>query len=203
MFNTEHGKWALQWFKKILPYCDPSTLNSGDDEAINAMASGVAVYAPFIWGNPALTNEKVTKFYNVMGTDIPPAGASGSYRPYMGGVCWVVPSASKNVKLAVEYLKYVSSRDAAKIFVENTGQPCRNSTLNNPDLIKISPYFPALAKGVSQAVTPPIIPEAYQILDMVGTEVSLVLTEGKKIEQALANMDAKMKQILTEAGYFK
>ncbi len=74
---------------------------------------------------------------------------------------------------------------------------------SNADLVKISPYFPALAKGVSQAVTPPIIPEAYQILDMVGTEVSLVLTEGKKVDQALASMDAKMKQILTEAGYFK
>jgi ABC-type glycerol-3-phosphate transport system substrate-binding protein len=203
MFNTAHGKWALQWLKKILPYCDPSTLNSGDDEAINAMASGVAVYAPFIWGNPALTNVKVTKFFSVMGTDIPPAGDSGSYRPYMGGVCWVVPSASKNIKLAVEYLKYVSSKDAAKIFVENTGQPCRNSTLNDPELVKISPYFPALAKGVSQAVTPPIIPEAYQILDMVGTEVSLVLTEGKKIDKALVDMDAKMKQILIDAGYFK
>ncbi|MCL5070039.1 MAG: hypothetical protein M1308_03965, partial [Actinobacteria bacterium] len=123
--------------------------------------------------------------------------------PYMGGVCWVVPSASKNIPLAVEYLKYISSKEAAQTFVKGTGQPCRKSTLTAPELVELNPYFPALAQAVDQAITPPIIPEGYQILDMVGTEVSLVLTEGKDIDQALADMDTKTKQILTEAGYFK
>jgi hypothetical protein len=52
---TPEAHEALSMLQKLMKYADPSVVNAADNETINAMASGVAVYAPNGWGNPALS----------------------------------------------------------------------------------------------------------------------------------------------------
>ena len=42
--TTPEAEAALETIKKLMEFADPSVVNSGDNETINAMASGVAVY---------------------------------------------------------------------------------------------------------------------------------------------------------------
>ena len=57
--TTPEAEAALGMIEKLMKYADPSVVNSGDNETINAMASGVAVYSPNAWGNNAFTRSAV------------------------------------------------------------------------------------------------------------------------------------------------
>ena len=63
--TTPEAEAALETIKKLMEFADPSVVNSGDNETINAMASGVAVYSPNAWGNNAFTNPKLNKLAGV------------------------------------------------------------------------------------------------------------------------------------------
>ncbi len=73
--TTPEAHEALGMILKLMKFADPSTINAGDNETINAMASGVAVYAPNAWGNNAFTNPKLSKFASVTKAVIVPRGA--------------------------------------------------------------------------------------------------------------------------------
>ena len=92
--TTPEAEAALEMIEKLMKYADPSVVNAGDNETINAMASGVAVYTPNAWGNNAFTNPKLNKLAAVTKAVIVPRGAvpTGKNAPLMGGFGFVIPA---------------------------------------------------------------------------------------------------------------
>jgi ABC-type glycerol-3-phosphate transport system substrate-binding protein len=105
--TTSEAEAALSMIEKLMKYADPSVVNAGDNETINAMASGVAVYAPNAWGNNAFTNPKLNKLADVTKAVIVPRGAvpNGKNAPLMGGFGFVVPATSRNKDAAWKFIQ--------------------------------------------------------------------------------------------------
>jgi ABC-type glycerol-3-phosphate transport system substrate-binding protein len=205
--NTDAGNSALQVLLALKPYLEDSALNASDDESNPAMANGTWTYAPVQWGGTTMNDPNFTEFYEVWETTRVPKGTveGGDHRPHMGGLGMLVPAYSHNKDAAWEFVKFCCSGDKqdpaiGKAWVEGTGQPARASLLK--EYAPLRAHFPALQESLPTAMRYPAIPESNALYEAVGNEVAAVMTGEKDAEAALADMDAAVKQIMQDAGYY-
>jgi multiple sugar transport system substrate-binding protein len=205
--NTDAGHSSLEVMLALMPYLEDSSLNASDDEANPAMANGTWTYAPAQWGGTTMNDPEFTEFYEVWWTAPVPKGNvdAGAHAPHMGGLGMLVPATSKNKDAAWEFVKFCCSgnkQDPAigKAWVENTGQPARASLLE--EYAPLRAHFPAIQQSLPTAVRYPPIPETLAIYTSVGNEVSAVMLGEKDVDTALVDMDAAVKQIMQDAGYY-
>jgi multiple sugar transport system substrate-binding protein len=123
----------------------------------------------------------------------------------MGGLGLAIPAYSHNKDAAWEFVKFCNSGDKqdpaiGKAWVDGTGQPARASLLK--EYAPIRAHFLALQQSLPTAVRFPPLPETNALFNVVGNEVSAVLLGEKELEPALADMDAGIKQIMQDAGYY-
>jgi ABC-type glycerol-3-phosphate transport system substrate-binding protein len=199
--NSEAGKRAIEIMLELMDYADPGSINAGEDDTAQVIASGVAAWAPLEWGRSDLTDVKRTSTASKVETAVPPAGGDHPAAPCLGGQAYMVASWSEHKKEAAKYISYATSSKVMHKFIENQGQPARSSALNDPENVKIGRYFPTLQKVLAQGHPFPAIPESYQFLVELGNHVAEILTKQTTPQQGLeAANDAFAKQ-LKDAGY--
>src|SRR5215204_1834277 len=205
--NTEAGNSAMQVLLALTPYLEESSLNASDDESNPAMANGTWTYAPAQWGGTTMNDPEFTEYYDVWATTPVPKGdvEGGDHRPHMGGLGLIIPAYSRNKDAAWEFVKFCGSGDKqdpaiGKAWVEGTGQPARASLLK--EYAPLRAHFPALQESLPTAMRYPAIPESNALYEAVGNEVAAVVTGEKDAEAALTDMDAAVKQIMQDAGYY-
>jgi ABC-type glycerol-3-phosphate transport system substrate-binding protein len=205
---TEAGNSALQVLLALQPYLEESALNASDDESNPAMANGTWTYAPVQWGGTTMNDPEFTEFYEVwLSTRVPKGNVEGGdHRPHMGGLGMLVPAFSNNKDAAWEFVKFCGSgnkQDPAigKAWVEGTGQPARASLLK--EYAPLRAHFPAIQESLPTAMRYPAIPESNALYEAVGNEVAAVVTGEKDAESALSDMDAAVRQIMQDAGYYE
>jgi ABC-type glycerol-3-phosphate transport system substrate-binding protein len=199
--NSEAGRKAIEIMLELMDYADPGSINAGEDDTAQVIASGVAAWAPLEWGRSDLTDVKRTKTGAMIETAVPPAGGDHPAAPCLGGQAYMIASWSQHKAEAAKYITYATSSKVMHTFVQNQGQPARSSALNDPENVKIGRYFPTLQKVLAQGHPFPAIPESYQFLVEVGNHVAEILTKQTTPQQGLqAANDAFAKQ-LTDAGY--
>jgi ABC-type glycerol-3-phosphate transport system substrate-binding protein len=199
--TTPEGEAALNTIKKLMEYADPSVVNSGDNETINAMASGVAVYSPNAWGNNAFTNPKLNKFAEVTKAVIVPRGAgpNGKNSPLMGGFGFVIPASSRNKDAAWKFIQYFTSKDNMKAYVDFSGQPARVDALK--EYASAAPIFAALADSLPNGVYQPgWLRDQSGFYQALGTQVSLVMTGQKSVTEALKQAQTDCAAVLKRSG---
>jgi ABC-type glycerol-3-phosphate transport system substrate-binding protein len=206
--NNETGKKSLEIMIELLDYADPGTINAGEDDTIGVMGSGVAAYAPILWGNSALTNAEITQFAQQMGTAVCPKGLDHDARPMLGGLSYMITGWSEKKQEAADYVRFATAKkvgevEVGQIFVANTGQPARTSVLNDPVNAAFAPYFPTLSQSLKQGHAQVTIAESYACLDSLGNEIALALTKEKSIDQALADAEKGWVEILKAGGHLK
>ncbi len=195
---------ALETLLALMPYAAPGTLNAVDDEANALITTGSAVFAPNLWGGSVWTSEKTNpQFYDKIGVDIVPARAPR--RRAATGRSWVVLACSFRRIPTIrtgrwQWIKFCCSKEVGKEWVENLGQPARLSLLTEYE--SIQSYFPALAKSFPTAHRMEPIPETGELYEVFGTEVANVTTGAKAPEQALADGNAAVEEIMRKAGYY-
>jgi multiple sugar transport system substrate-binding protein len=201
--NNELGMEALDIFKKTFQYAHPAAINAADDDNIQAMLSGAAVYSPMCWGNNAYTNPQLNQFAKVTGALVVPAGLGpkASPRPAMGGFGLVIPKGSRYKEAAWEFIKYITGPEAMKTYVHNTGQPARTDALKQ--YATLHPYYTALADSLPVAHQQPTLPETFAIYETVGTEFSEYLFDRKNLKQAFADAEKGMREIFRQSGYIQ
>jgi ABC-type glycerol-3-phosphate transport system substrate-binding protein len=199
--NSDAGKKAIEVMLELMDYADPGTINAGEDDTAQVIASGVAAWAPLEWGRSDLTDAKKTQTAANIETALPPAGGDHPAAPCLGGQAYMIASWSDKKAEAAKFVSYVTGSGVMRKFVENQGQPARTSALTDPDNVKIGRYFPSLQKALAQGHPFPAIPESYQFLVEIGNHVAEILTKQTTPEQGLqAANDAFAKQ-LKDAGY--
>ena len=205
--NTDAGHSAMKVLLDLQPYLEDSALNASDDEANPAMANGTWTYAPVQWGGTTMNDPSFTEFAEVWWTTRVPKGdiEGGDHRPHMGGLGMLIPAYSKNKDAAWEFVKFCCSGDKqdpaiGKAWVEGTGQPARASLLK--EYAPLRAHFPAIQESLPTAVRYPAIPESNALYNAVGNEVAAVMTGEKDADAALTDMDAAVKQIMQDAGYY-
>lgn len=202
--TTPEAEQALSMIEKLMPYADPSVVNAGDNETINAMASGVAVYAPNAWGNNAFTNPELNDLAEVTKAVIVPRGAvpAGRNSPLMGGFGLVIPAAAKNKEAAWKFIQYLTSKDNMKAYVEFSGQPARVDALK--EYASTAPIFSALADSLPNGVYQPgWLRDQSGFYQALGTQVSLVMTGQKLVGDALKQAQEDCTAVLKRSGDMK
>jgi ABC-type glycerol-3-phosphate transport system substrate-binding protein len=205
--NTDAGHSAMKVLLDLQPYLEDSALNASDDEANPAMANGTWTYAPVQWGGTTMNDPSFTEFAEVWWSTRVPKGDvdGGDHRPHMGGLGMLIPAFSKNKDAAWEFVKFCCSGDKqdpaiGKAWVEGTGQPARASLLK--EYAPLRAHFPAIQESLPTAVRYPAIPESNALYNAVGNEVAAVMTGEKDADAALTDMDAAVRQIMQDAGYY-
>jgi ABC-type glycerol-3-phosphate transport system substrate-binding protein len=202
--TTPEAEQALSMIEKLMPYADPSVVNAGDNETINAMASGVAVYAPNAWGNNAFTNPKLNQLAEVTKAVIVPRGAgpNGRNSPLMGGFGLVIPSSAKNKEAAWKFIKYLTDKGNMKAYVDLSGQPARVDALK--EYASTAPIFSALADSLPNGVYQPgWLRDQSGFYETLGTQVSLVMTGQKSVSEALKQAEEDCAAVLRKSGDMK
>ena len=199
--NSEAGKKAIQAMLELMPYADPGSINAGEDDTAQVIASGVAAWAPLEWGRSDLTDASKTKTAANIETTVPPDGGDHPAAPALGGQAYMIASWTDKKAEAAKFISYVTSSEVMRKFVQNQGQPARTSATTDPENVKIGRYFPTLQKVLAQGHPFPAIPESYQFLVEIGNHIAEILTKQTTPEQGLqAANDAFAKQ-LKDAGY--
>lgn len=199
--NSEAGMKAIEVMRALMPYADPGTINAGEDDTAQVIASGVAAWAPLEWGRSDLTDaSKIESAANIE-TAVPPDGGDHPAAPCLGGQAYMIASWAPDKAAAAEWVAYATSAGVMRKFVANQGQPARSSALNDPENVKIGRYFPTLQKVLQQGHPFPAIPESYQFLVEVGNHVADILTGTVTPEQGLQNANDAFATQLKDAGY--
>lgn len=199
--TTPEAEAALETIKKLMEFADPSVVNSGDNETINAMASGVAVYSPNAWGNNAFTNPKLNKLAGVTKAVIVPRGAGPKAKnsPLMGGFGFVIPASARNKDAAWKFIQYFTSKSNMKAYVEASGQPARIDALK--EYAGTAPIFAALADSLPNgAYQPGWLRDQAGFYQALGTQVSLVMTGQKSVTDALKQAQEDCAALLKRSG---
>jgi ABC-type glycerol-3-phosphate transport system substrate-binding protein len=202
--TTPEAEAALSTIEKLMKYADPSTVNSADNETINAMASGVAVYSPNAWGNNAFTNPKLNKYAEVTKAIVVPRGTGPNAKnaPLMGGFGFVIPKASRHKEAAWKFIQYFTAKDNMKAYVEASGQPARIDALK--EFASTAPLFGALAEGLPNGVYQPgWLRDQSGFYEALGTQVSLVMTGQKSVTDALKQAQDDCTAVLKRSGDLK
>lgn len=199
--DSEAGKKAIDIMLQLMPYADPGTINAGEDDTAQVIASGVAAWAPLEWGRSDLTDaSKIATAANIE-TAVPPDGGDHPAAPCLGGQAYMIASWAPDKAAASKWVAYATSAEVMRKFVANQGQPARASALNDPENVKIGRYFPTLQKVLAQGHPFPAIPESYQFLVELGNHVAEILAGTVSAEQGLKNANDAFAKQLKDAGY--
>jgi multiple sugar transport system substrate-binding protein len=200
---TPEAHDALTMLQKLMKYADPSVVNAADNETINAMASGVAVYAPNAWGNNAFTNPKLNKYGHVIRSTVVPKGPGphGRHMPLMGGFGLVIPAASLHKEEAWKFIQYLTAKRNMKTYVYASGQPARTDALRQ--YASVAQMFIGLADSLPLAHRQPQLKDQTAFYEALGTPVSLVMTGQLSVSAALKQAQAATTAVLTKSGDIK
>lgn len=199
--DSDAGRKAIEVMLELMDYADPGSINAGEDDTAQVIASGVAAWAPLEWGRSDLTDTTKTQTAANIETSVPPDGGSHPAAPCLGGQAYMISSWATDKAAAAKFIAYVTSSAVMKKFVANQGQPARSSALNDPANVKIGRYFPTLQKVLAQGHPFPAIPESYQFLVEVGNHVAEILTKTVTPAQGLKSANDTFAKALKDAGY--
>ena len=185
-----------------MPYAAPGTLNAVDDEANALITTGSAVFAPNLWGGSVWTAEKTNpQFYDQIGVDIVPKGTTpeSDHRPIMGGLGLFIPTYSHNKDWAWQWIKFCCSKESAR-----SGSRIRptGAALAAHRVRVDSAVLPGSGQELPDRAPHGADPETGELYEVFGTEVANVTTGAKAPEQALADGNAAVEEIMRNAGYY-
>ncbi|MDN4595334.1 ABC transporter substrate-binding protein [Polycladomyces subterraneus] len=129
-----------------------------------------------------------------------PAGDHGSAAT-LGGWMTGINRYSKHPKEAWELVKFMTGLEGQKITAQYGGSaPTYLPAYNDPAVKNANPLFAQkdFVKGVSKAVPRPVSPDYPKISDIIQIEVSKAIVGKQTAEQAVKNMEQKLKQVVKQ-----
>jgi multiple sugar transport system substrate-binding protein len=117
----------------------------------------------------------------------------------LGGWMSAINKNSKHKKEAWEFLKYVTSVEGEKTSALIDGaSPTLSALYNDAELKAKNPIYadPGFVAGISAAVSRPVSPVYPKLSDIMQTEISKFLAGQQSAQDAVKNMDEKMKAVV-------
>ena len=199
--NSEEALRTLNFVKQMhTNYGVPGELNFNRFAFNDYLASkGVCAIAPCMYGNGVPQNPSMSKYAAVIGTGLSPAGPGGRYS-MMAGVGCVITPRSRHPREAFMWIEYQQRKELMRKFVEETGQPGRESALSDPQMQKLpnARHFQTLSdtfkdKGARMKWN---LPEEYEVEQAIGEEVFSVLVGKQLAKKALESLENRLSSIV-------
>jgi multiple sugar transport system substrate-binding protein len=212
ILNGSEGVESLKFYVELLNKCAPPGVSEFTwTEVQNSFMSGkVAMINEVInWASIFIDPSK-SKFANVTGIALPPAGPAGSSVGVYSWV-WAINKYSKNKEAAWLWLLWTTAPSQALYWSRKLGVPGRLSILNNPIFKEgVSKWYDGkflqvlseLPKYAYPNYYPKVIPWL-RVMDRIGVAVNEAVS-GVKTPQLVLDEAAKdVRKIMEEAGYYR
>ena len=129
-----------------------------------------------------------------------PAGDKGSAST-LGGYMTMINRYTDHPKESWEFLKFMTGKEGQAISAKDGGRaPTLKALYDDKEIQQAAPVFAEkdFVKTLENAVPRPVTPNYQEISDIIQIEVSKALTKDITVDQAIQNMDKKMKAALKE-----
>lgn len=192
--NVFDDKWnvtvdSAEAKKALKMYCDllAQGVNYEKNDIVSSVASGTSAMA-LGWPSWFISGANAQAAYAAVPAKVSESStenATGMIGNWMMGVT----ANSTHKELAIKLLSYLTSAEVQKKAVDFGGVPTRTSIFTDAEVIAKYPYFTTIYDGTKNSVVRPRTPKWSNVEQVLGTELSNVVSGVKTIDQGLA--DAK------------
>jgi len=204
VLNSDAGVKALTFYKQLVQYSPPGVLNYDWFDTGSAFWTG-KVGMILDWdAYAAFSNDpSQSKIVGKVAYAPPPGTGYGS----LGGPSLAINAASKHKQAAWELIKYLTSAKVETAMVQQSGysSPSRLSVFDNPDLVKLNPWFPAQKPALANVVPwyQPNIPELPEMSEILGLRLNQCLIGELSAKDALDKANSEIEALLVKNGYLQ
>lgn len=212
-FNSQAGIDAVQWFvdlykAKAVP---AGTVNYTWDDIGQGFAAGTLAIDIDWPGFAAFFNDpKSSKVAGHVGFAIAPTGTAGVRGGWSGSHSFSVTQACDNKKAAVSFIEFLTDYDSEMMEARAGNLPTRTKVFDDveaefkkADNQYMADMFANWQKSLSDARTPPLIPQWIEVSNVIWPEIQAAIVGQKTPKEALDTAAEKAKQILVDAGVVK
>ena len=188
--NTPKNVETLEFFGELFNYAPPGSTDYWWDQRETAFRNGtVAMMEGWSIARAGYENPEMSSIVGKVDVTAAPVSAGMEPKYGFGGWGIGINASSDPVKqeAAWEFIKWLTSEEIQKEWIKNDGAPIRRSTLQDPELNQLYPWFPLLLTSFENGDGDyrPRIPEYSIIQDALGTYVNAFLVKQETAENAL------------------
>lgn len=196
--NSPEAVASLEYYKSLIPYSSPDTLNFFWDDVMAQMQQA-KVFELIMWNDStyAVEDPAQSKVSGKMGFATIPVqpGSKAGKVGQIEGWTYLIPNDSKNPEAAYLFIQWMMAFDQQLAQHLGGGASSRPDVYAHADVKKLS-YSQASTDTNAVARPKPTIPQAPEITDILVRELSLALTGAKTPKQALDTAAAEMNKLL-------
>lgn len=197
--NTPENVKTLEYFGSLFKYAPPGSANYWWDDRETAFRQGKVAMMEG-WSISRNDYEDPSMSQVVGKVDIVKAPTSAGMTPVYGFGGWGIGINADSEKVkqeaAWEFIKWLSSPDVQKLWVEHRGPPLRISTMKDPEINQKLPWMPILLESFQNGDGNyrPRIPQYSIIEDALGTNVNAFLVGKETAQSALDKAQAQIEK---------
>jgi multiple sugar transport system substrate-binding protein len=198
---------ALQMMIDMLPYAPANVTRYGFAENVDGFSTGKIAQMIF-WSTIAgpVFNADNSMVADKTGTGKVPAAPGQTPRAIQGGWGVGIPKNIDPAKADAAWtaLMWVTSKRFNDYAMEAYQiDASRVSTYQNPDLVAKFPYLPdsLAASMTAETIQTSLIPEFFQLNDIMNVEFNAALLRTQTAEEACAKVQAQWEDVLRKAGH--
>lgn len=132
-----------------------------------------------------------------VGVAVLPAVEGGESVSCIGGWQWGVSAYSRNPEEAIGLVRFMSSPEVSELLaVDGALLPVFPALYQDPDVLQAAPWFKDALPVVQTARARPVTPRYNEVSEIVRTSVNAVLAGATSPEDAVAQMQARLRRVL-------
>ncbi len=201
--NCPEAVQALEFYKSLIKFSPPGTLNYTWDDALAQMQQG-NVFMVIMWNDAtyAVDYSKESKVAGKMGFAMIPK--TKKYNKRVGqleGWSYLIPKKSNHSKEAYLFIEWMMKEENQIEQHLNGGASARKSTYKDAKVQQLS-YTNTSLQMMDVAIPKPTIPEAIELYDILSLKLSECLSGNLTSKQALDEAAVEMKKLLGEKAKY-
>jgi multiple sugar transport system substrate-binding protein len=206
LFNSPESLEVVETFIEMLDYQPPGAESFAWDERATTFGVGqTAMVNAWSVRTAGFTDPDQSSVGDDFATTLFPHKEGVEPSPPVGGWLMGINSAIDEDRkdLAWDYIKWFTSPEIHKEFVLAGGPPSRVSTLEDDEVREAQPWAETLfeSQELAYAEARPRVPEAFEIIDIVGFHVSRAVQGEASVEDAMDEANEEVATLLRDAGY--
>ena len=196
---------AAKAFKTIVENSPPGSESNGFGEQVAAFLQGdSAMYLDTYKVAASSRDPEQSTVDGNVGYALHPETASGC-GSQTGGFSMGIPANSGNKGPAWLFVQWMTKKSTDIAIVEAGGDAGRMSTFSDPALQARFPEYPVILEQLETCAAldwRPLIPEYGSFNTIIGEEMGAMLTDQKTPEEALADANQRLFELMERSGYY-
>ncbi len=199
--DPNNAKKSLQFLSDLVKVSKVAPSNSAEiktDDTRRLFQSGNYVFAHlWAYGWNRFQEDTDSQVKGKVGVVKLPAMTGGKAATCLGGWEWAVSSYSKNKAAAADLVQFLSSKQVSKYLAVNASNlPAHTSLYNDPDILKVNPWFKDALPVVRSAQQRPVSPRYPQLSTTINSNVNAAVAGVKSVDSVVSELQSKVPALL-------